>query len=668
MPQITLTATKSAIVDAEYPNVNNHSAVIATIKAGDSGLLLGFTIPEAVRFKVFSSAVLHVYAESDYVESKYGDHWLGYFPIKALSAPFDADTVTFNTTPALCVNSNYWHLYRYDADTSASKNAWHDDERDSGGLTVLAGIRNGIKISTTSGSSQIWTEKSSYKPYFVVNYIEDENSATIGRLSPASGFVHKASPATFSWRVMQTDYSLEEVKAVSTTFRWRAGSSGAIHTIACGTAQSVTVPAGTFTADEIQWSVAATLNTGATVESDWCALSTVEALSTAEPVSPAGIVIDGTAVNRFSWQHIIVTGTAQTKAELQQSTDGSTWSALATVTGADTYWDAPADTFTAGTKYWRVRTYNTDNAAGSWSDAAEFIAINAPSTPSISIQTTGPRPTIAWQTSEQQAYEVALSSGYRSGTQYGTAKTWTSPFYLDDGSYTVRVRVQNQYGLWSEWGEAALPVVNAPGEAITLTVMASQEAVLIWQTAGSYDYFVVERDGVAIARVTGSRYTDLTSIGTVRYRVRGCYAGSGNYGISDTQSVDVRPEWNMICELAAGEWLDLRLSETQTRANGRTHTAQITTVHLLGLAYPVAEAAEFRDLTLSVSCAFPRSDEDSARALEALVGRLVCLKTPEGSMATGYLAELQSDADEFMRRYAFSIENIHRQEEITLDA
>ena len=190
----------------------------------------------------------------------------------------------------------------------------------------------------------------------------------------------------------------------------------------------------------------------------------------------------------------------------------------------------------------------------------------------------------------------------------------------------------------------------------------------IWQTAGSYDYFVVERDGVAIARVTGSRYTDLTSIGTVRYRVRGCYAGSGNYGISDTQSVDVRPEWNMICELAAGEWLDLRLSETQTRANGRTHTAQITTVHLLGLAYPVAEAAEFRDLTLSVSCAFPRSDEDSARALEALVGRLVCLKTPEGSMATGYLAELQSEADEFMRRYAFSIENIHRQEAITLDA
>lgn len=659
MPQVTIQASRSAYLPYAYPNTNDHSS--ATITSADSRdrFLVGFAAaPDAVKFKRIDDLTLYLHgigaATQPYRQS---------FAAQSLREPFDEKSVTYNTTPRYYPSSTWLP----GASPSTSRQ-WYSAAMSDlafGANLYYDWYRYGLIIMDIAS---IDTAYSSDKPYMVVTYLEDDATAVIRGAAPASGYVPKAAASVFSWQVVQSGASLEEVKAVSTTFRWRAGSSGTIHTIACGTAQSVTVPAGTFTADEIQWSVAATLNTGATVESDWCTLSTVEALSTAETVSPAGIVIDGTAVNRFSWQHVISTGTAQTKAELQQSTDGSTWSALATVTGADTYWDAPADTFTAGTKYWRVRTYNTDSAAGSWSAAAEFISINAPSTPSISIQTTGPRPTIAWQTSEQQAYEVALSSGYRSGTQYGTAKTWTSPFYLDDGSYTVRVRVQNQYGLWSEWGEAALPVVNTPGEAITLTVMAEQEAVLIWQTAGSYDFFVVERDGVAIARVTGSRYTDMTSIGTVRYRVRGCYAGSGNYGISDTQSVDVRPEWNMICELAAGEWLDLRLSETQTRANGRTHTAQITTVHLLGLAYPVAEAAEFRDLTLSVSCAFPRSDEESARVLEALVGRMVCLKTPEGSMATGYLAELQSDADEFMRRYAFSIENIHRQEAITLDA
>ena len=659
MPQVTIQASRSAYLPYAYPNTNDHSS--ATITPADSRdrFLIGFAAaPDAVKFKKIDDLTLYLHGIGDATEP-----YRQSFAAQSLREPFDEESVTYNTTPKYYPSSTW-----LPSASPSTARQWY-----SAAMSDLAFVANlyydwyryGLIILDIVS---IDTAYSNDKPYMIVTYLEDDATADIRGAAPASGYVPKAAASVFSWQVIQSGVSLEEVKAVSTTFRWRAGSSGTIHAIACGTAQSVTVPAGTFTADEIQWSVAATLNTGATITSDWCTLSTVEALSTAETVSPAGIVIDGTAVNRFSWQHIISTGTAQTKAELQQSADGSTWSALATVTGADTYWDAPADTFTAGTKYWRVRTYNTDNAAGSWSDAAEFIAINAPSTPSISIRTTGPRPTIAWQTSEQQAYEVALSSGYRSGTQYGTGKTWTSPVYLDDGSYTVRVRVQNQYGLWSDWGEAALPVVNTPGEAITLTVMASQEAVLIWQTAGSYDFFVVERDGVAIARVTGSRYTDLTSIGTVRYRVRGCYAGSGNYGISDTQSVDVRPEWNMICELAAGEWLDLRLSETQTRANGRTHTAQITTVHLLGLAYPVAEAAEFRDLTLSVSCAFPRSDEESAKALEALVGRLVCLKTPEGSMATGYLAELQSEADEFMRRYAFSITNIHRQEAITLDA
>lgn len=148
----------------------------------------------------------------------------------------------------------------------------------------------------------------------------------------------------------------------------------------------------------------------------------------------------------------------------------------------------PANTFTSGTKYWRVRTYNTDGTASAWSDKAEFIAINAPSAPSIVIQSTGPRPRITWQTTEQEAYQLTLSSGYASGTVYGTEKAWRSPVYLADGSYTVRVRVQNKYGMWSEWSAAALPVSHTEGEAITLTATAGNEAALTWQTAGSYDF------------------------------------------------------------------------------------------------------------------------------------------------------------------------------------
>lgn len=125
-----------------------------------------------------------------------------------------------------------------------------------------------------------------------------------------------------------------------------------------------------------------------------------------------------------------------------KSTDGQTWTTLATVTGAARQWTCPAGTLTSSIKYWRVRTYNADGIAGEWSDAAQIVVIAAPTAPSIQIKSTGPRPSISWQTSEQEAYQVELDGVLSGGTHYGTEKTWTSPAYLADGSHTVRVRVQ----------------------------------------------------------------------------------------------------------------------------------------------------------------------------------------------------------------------------------
>ena len=547
--------------------------------------------------------------------------------------------------------------------SASPERIWHyDSNRTSGGLSNW--YRYGVDVRAIRS---IDTAYSSYKPYMVVSYLDDDVTVTPTGMSPASGYVPKGSANVFSWGLSVSGECLEEVKATSTTFRWRAGSSGTINTIACGTAQKVTVPAGTFTTDDIQWSVSVTLNTGETVTSDWITLSTAEAASTAKPVSPVGIVIDATISNRFSWQHIISTGTPQSKADLQWSADSSTWNTLTTVTGENQYYDVPANTFASGTKYWRVRTYNTDGTASEWSDAAEFIAINAPSAPSIVIQSTGPRPRITWQTSEQEAYQLTLSNGYASGTVYGTDKAWRSPVYLADGSYTVRVRVQNQYGMWSEWSAAALPVSHTEGEAITLTVSTGREAALSWQTAGSYDFYLIERDNVAIARTDAKEYTDKRSIGSVTYRVRGCYDDSDNYGVSNSDTVEVLPETNTICDLSTGAWLDMRLSETQLRTNRVSFAAGVSTVHLAGLAYPVEERSEQRDRSLAVACAWPHSQRASALALEALVGRLVCLKDHYGNMAIGTLPSLESNSDEFMRRYSFTVTHTNQEEAIALD-
>ena len=617
-------------------------------------MLIGFSnTADSIKFKEIESCELYLHGIGLVSTWPYGLTFWAY----SLAEPFDETTVTYNTAPG--TTNPYWRPF---AKASTEKSWSSGNAMYSSAMWLW--YKNGISVDEIN---TLDTAMSNYRPYMLVTYRDNDVTATLSGMSPASGYVPKGSANVFSWALTRSGACLEEVKATSTIFRWRAGRSGTINTIACGTAQKVTVPAETFTTNDIQWSVSVTLNTGETVTSDWITLSTAEAASTAKPISPSGIVIDATIANRFSWQHIISTGTPQSKADLQWSADGTTWNTLATVTGENQYYDVPANTFTSGTKYWRVRTYNTDGTASAWSEKAEFIAINAPSAPSIVIQSTGPRPRITWQTSEQEAYQLTLSNGYASGTVYGTEKAWRSPVYLADGSYTVRVRVQNKYGMWSEWSAAALPISHTEGEAITLTATAGHEAALTWQTAGSYDFYLVERDGVAIARTVQKQYIDHTSIGSVTYRVRGCYDESDNYGVSNSDTVEILPETNMICDIETGVWLEMRMSETQLRTNRTSFSAGVSTVHLAGLAYPVEERSEQRDRALSVACAWPHAQRAAALALKALVGRLVCIKDRYGNMAIGSLPSLESNCDEFMRRYSFTISHTNREEAITLD-
>ena len=494
--------------------------------------------------------------------------------------------------------------------------------------------------------------------------------AVIRNPSPAGGTVPKALPATFSWKLSQkmsehsttSDVNLAQKTA---TFRWRTAAGAAATEISCGTASSVTIPAGTFTTNTIQWQVTAATAEGVSATSDWMTISTLEQAGTAETVAPSGIVIDASASNVFKWQHVISTGTAQTKAELQISPDNSTWSALATVTGTSDTYTVPANTISSGTKYWRVRTYNSDGVASEWSAAAQFVAVGAPDAPVVVIGTTSPRPAISWQVEGQQAYQVEIDGVYTSGTRFGTGKTWTAPFYLEDGSYTVRVRVQNEYGFWSPWGTAALPVTNVPGGAITLTAEGGIEAALSW-APGSFDYYLVYRDGVAIAKVTEPGYTDAASIGVVRYQVRGCYDNSDNYSLSEAVDVTVSTDKVRLYDMERGEWLHFLYDSSAHRSTGLSLSQDIQYVQLSGHTYPVAERSEFKSRALRITCVC--ADDAERQSLRALLGHMTCCKTPEGSMSIGYPASISESSDDFFSTYSFTIEQIDRKEEIDLDS
>jgi hypothetical protein len=693
MPTFTVQASGSTAVAKNHPNTNYSNLTqyklfadpftgeAGNIKQGDN-IYIKFPVPgDAYKFKRVSKVTLSFYAQpTEDSGNGYKQIWTY---VNALKSQFDTSAITYATRPE--VSQTYTGISEHaDGKWTALNeivqlNAVFDlAQYRSKKEEVKEGIENGFVVAfrgAVSGTSEavFYGEKSTRKPFLTCEYSNDNVGIKADNLSPSAGaFVNRAQKNTFTWDAEDdtepTQVCFAEIKQTSAVFEWRVKNASTSNTISVsGATTACTVPANTFPSGTIEWRVKVTANSGTTTTSAWQGITTTDVTPTAKPVSPSGIVIDATIVNRFSWQHIISTGTPQSKADLQWSADGTTWNTLATVTGENQYYDVPANTFTSGTKYWRVRTYNPDGTASTWSEKAEFIAINAPSAPSIVIHSTGPRPRITWQTSEQEAYQLTLSSGYASGTVYGTEKAWRSPVYLADGSYTVRVRVQNKYGMWSEWSAAALPISHTEGEAITLTATAGHEAALTWQTAGSYDFYLVERGGVAIARTVQKQYIDHTSIGSVTYRVRGCYDESDNYGVSNSANVEILPETNMICDLETGVWLEMRLSETQLRTNRTSFSAGVSTVHLAGLAYPVEERSEQRDRALSVACAWPHAQRAAALALEALVGRLVCLKDRYGNMVVGSLPSLESNCDEFMRRYSFTISHTNREEAITLD-
>lgn len=690
MATFTVPASGSTAVAKNHPNTNYSNLAqyklfvepftgeAGNVKQGDN-IYIKFPVPgDAYKFKRVTKVTLTIYAQpTKESETGYKQIWAY---VNGLASPLDVSTVTYVTRPSVYRQSisqhadGYWSTLNEIIQLSADYTPYSEERK----TELKSGIKNGFVFAfrgAPSGTSEaiFYGEKSTRKPFLTCEYSNDNVGIKADNFSPSSGaFVNRFQKNTFTWDAEDdtdlTQVCFAEVKQTSAVFEWRVKNASTSKTISVsGATTACTVPANTFPSGTLEWRVKVTANSGTTTTSAWQEITTTDVTPTAKPVSPSGIVIDATIVNRFSWKHIISTGTPQSKADLQWSADGTTWNTLATVAGENQYYDVPANKFTSGTKYWRVRTYNTDNMASEWSDKAEFIAINAPSAPSIVIQSTGPRPRITWQTSEQEAYQLTLSSGYASGTVYGTEKAWRSPVYLADGSYTVRVRVQNKYGMWSEWSTAALPVSHTEGEAITLSVDAAHEAALTWRTAGSYDFYLIERDGVAIGRTVQKQYVDHTSIGSVTYRVRGCYADSDNYGLSNTVTAEILPDTAMICDLESGTWQRLPLSETILRTNRISRAAAISTVHLSGLAYPVAERTEFRDMAVQISCAFTAKNRAAALALEALVGRLVCAKTTQGDMATGYLTALEKNADAIMSRYSFEIQNIHREEAITLD-
>lgn len=493
------------------------------------------------------------------------------------------------------------------------------------------------------------------KPYILFDLADDDVGLTISGMSPSAGYISKHRESTFSWRSYRGSYSISEVVPSSTVFRWREGETGTIHTVSIGTDSSITIPADTFTADEIQWSVQITANSGITTTSDWIALSTVEELSRASALSPSGQIIDSQSETLFSWQHVISTGTDQTGFDLQISNDGEKWTLLATETTNRQNYLSAKDTFSAGNLYWRVRTYNSDGAAGEWSDPCMVIVVGAPNTPSVAIESNQPRWAIRWSQQGQQGYEIEFD-GEIVASGFGQESRYQFNGWSDPGDHFVRVRIQNEYSMWSDWGAASISIVNQESTAIVLTARQSRvepASELSW--SGESDRYIIYRNGNTVGETTRNDFVDRFGSGICIYQVRGVSDSNGYYTISDPVTVTILPENLMLYDIRNKVWINLARSATQTRDTKETLTRAASFLHFAGSSKPSVEFGEDIDRSITFVCAFVADEYEYKEKFEASVGGMVCLKLPDGESIVGALSAYTRNSTTFYTAYQASV-------------
>ena len=200
------------------------------------------------------------------------------------------------------------------------------------------------------------------------------------------------------------------------------------------------------------------------------------------PTNLAPAVADATEAIVLSWAHNPVDTTPQRRYQLRYRVAGtSTWTTPAIVTATSSQATIPAGTWTNGQQIeWQVATWGNHATGSSWS-ASQVMTLSARPVAGVTTPgglVTGSRLTLTWsyhdeESSAQARWSAELVSGgqvVESRGGYGDAHTthFAGTTLADGATYTVRVRVMDGHGLWSEWAERTFAVDYLPPPTPTL--------------------------------------------------------------------------------------------------------------------------------------------------------------------------------------------------------
>lgn len=650
----TIYFDKGAVVSSANPTVHSSPGSTFNSNPSGSGLSINYeyllmkssdnSLWDGIKYREFHNAEFYLYAVQDL--DSYGGNDAIIYP---LTGAFDENSVTFQTKPSANLGS-------FTIDFTGAFQSYQKKTLDR--YDTKAIVQNGAQVAALYIS--VATPSNANRPYITLDYSDSNVGVTVTPTYPiGTATISRSLDTVFTWDAPEaTKNTIGEVPAAqSAKLRWRYKGASSYTEVACDSATQHTIPAGTFADGTIEWQAVVTANSGVLTESAWTTTEVKEPVSSASVVSPVSSVLDGTAEQTFAWEHIISNGTAQYAFELQTSPDNAAWTTIRSQITDQTSTTFAAGTFDAGDLWWRVRTYNLSNIPSDWSEAAHCIVIASPDTPVITADDASPRFVLRWQQSGQQAYELMVDGEVIAKT-HSAESIYRHDGYLEPGTYTVQVRIQNKFQMWSEWGTASLQIKNVEGAAIQLTASGENEVRLNWSTSGTYSSYLVYRNGVKIGETADSAFTDHFAVGEASYQVRGVYRDSGYYSLSNTATVTIIPGTLMIAAIDNPVWIPLPLSASSLRSAGLSATRSVTYTHFIGSDLPNAEIGEAVSRTYNLECAWKASDLEQTRRFEGLLGKTVCVKTPSQRRIIGVVSQMSVRENRFYVAYTVPITEV----------
>lgn len=241
------------------------------------------------------------------------------------------------------------------------------------------------------------------------------------------------------------------------------------------------------------------------------------------PIAPISQYIDQNKPIRFEWSFTGGSpGETQSKFDLQYSTDGgSTWTTK-TVATENTFYELPAGTFADGNITWRVRTYNNWDEVSPYSESKSFTIIGSPPIPLIADITNSARPVITWQSQGQHLYEIQILKDdkiiFETGSIPSTSdRTYKLPIYLEDGTYKAKLRIMNEYNLYSPWAEKTFTISTVKPQKPTMTIYNGEYGVTI-KTSNTSLKTLIYRDNKYIGEAINNHFVDYTGENNREYK------------------------------------------------------------------------------------------------------------------------------------------------------